>query len=275
MRQSLDSMNKNEIAEVLSFAAKWLHQIENLQNEHKKIVAKYRPIEGGYKKLWHGMRPVGGKIIVVILALILIGVLGSTFQALLEKLYFSLGVSVGVAIFLMYLIQFLLVLLVPAVVQVVMNKRIVKHNRKNADRLESNKESNRHVYVEEQAVKERISQASAEYYKVESLLPNDYKYDKNALQFMANLLTNGRADSMKDAINLYEEEMHRKRMEAKQDELIRKQEEANRIAVANMIASNIAASEQTAAMNRQAAAAEANAAAMNRAANELSRIRGY
>ena len=50
MGQSLDSMNRNEIADVLSFAAKWFKQIESLQLEHKNVVAKYRPTEGGYKK---------------------------------------------------------------------------------------------------------------------------------------------------------------------------------------------------------------------------------
>ena len=68
------------------------------------------------------------------------------------------------------------------------------------------------------------------------------------------------------AINIYEDDMHKKRMEAKQDELIRKQEEANRIAVASMIADGIAASRQTAATERLAVAEEQKASALNRIA---------
>ena len=106
-------------------------------------------------------------------------------------------------------------------------------------------------------------EVSADYQKVGYLLPPDFKFDSQALLYMANLLRNGRAEKMGAAINIYEDDMHKKRMEAKQDELIRKQEEANRIAVASMIADGIAASRQTAATERLAVAEEQKASALN------------
>ena len=160
----------------------------------------------------------------------------------------------------------MIVILAPAIVQVVANKKIVKHNRKNADRLEQNKANNKLLYVEEQTVTEKIAQVSADYQKVGYLLPPDFKFDSQALLYMANLLRNGRAEKMGAAINIYEDDMHKKRMEAKQEELIRKQEEANRIAVASMIADGIAASRQTAATERLAVAEEQKASALNRIA---------
>ena len=266
MMQSLDSMNRDEIADVLVYAANCLQKHEKLQMELKKIKNMYRPTEGGYKELWHGIKPIGGKILTIVIALVLVGMFGEAFSALAQIFFCALGLNFGIAVLFANLSQFLIVILAPVIVQVVANKKIVRHNRKNADRLEQNKENNKLVYVEEQTVTEKIAQVSADYQKVGYLLPPDFKFDSQALLYMANLLRNGRAEKMGTAINIYEDDMHKKRMEAKQDELIRKQEEANRIAVASMIADGIAAGRQVAATERLAAAEEQKASALNRIA---------
>ena len=62
MMQSLDSMNRDEIADVLVYAANCLQKHEKLQMELKKIKNMYRPTEGGYKELWHGIKPVTNRL---------------------------------------------------------------------------------------------------------------------------------------------------------------------------------------------------------------------
>lgn len=58
------------------------------------------------------------------------------------------------------------------------------------------------------------------YPQLQHFVPKDYWYS-SALFTMASYFRNGRAHSMKEAINLYEEEMHRLRMENMQEQVLR------------------------------------------------------
>lgn len=55
-----------------------------------------------------------------------------------------------------------------------------------------------------------------------SLLPPKYTY-LEAIDFFIDMIVNLRADSMKEAVNLYEEHLHRQRMEAAQNKLVDQQ----------------------------------------------------
>lgn len=55
-----------------------------------------------------------------------------------------------------------------------------------------------------------------------NILPKNYRYPL-AANFIAEVLENGRADSLKEAYNLYEEQIHRWKMENKMNELIKEQ----------------------------------------------------
>lgn len=68
-------------------------------------------------------------------------------------------------------------------------------------------------------MKSQMEEISKEIYRVTTenqelinLMPRDYRY-YDAVAFFENALANGRADSMKEAINLYEEYIHRQNME--------------------------------------------------------------
>lgn len=98
MMQSLDSMNRDEIADVLVYAADCLQKHGKLQMELKGIKNKYRPTEGGYKELWHGIRPVGGKILTIVIALVLLGIFGGAFSALAQIVFCGLGLNLGIAV---------------------------------------------------------------------------------------------------------------------------------------------------------------------------------
>lgn len=251
--QTLDSMSRREIADVLYSASNIIQRIEDISRELESVKAKYRPTEGGYKKLWHGIKPIGIKILLLIAGAVIVMGIGNSINSLAVILFDFFGLSADMSIFLVKALQYVIIILIPALAQVLANKRIVKKNRENADRLERNKEYNSHVWVEEQNVQAKLAKAGAAYSQISYLLPEDYKYDKNALFFMGKALEQGRAETLGAAINLYEEDAHRKRVEKKLDK-------ANQLAAANVAASLAAA----AASNRRADAEYQHAAAINR-----------
>lgn len=58
-----------------------------------------------------------------------------------------------------------------------------------------------------------------------NILPKNYRYPL-AANFIAEVLESGRADTMKEALNLYEEQLHRWRMENKMNKLIEEQKKS-------------------------------------------------
>ena len=104
------------------------------------------------------------------------------------------------------------------------------------------------------AMKHQMEQISQDIYRVAmenqeliSLMPRDYRY-YDAVAFFENALANGRADSMKEAINLYEEYLHRQNMELNSRQVL----EQSRMQSAML--SNIEQSSQEAAFNSAIAA---------------------
>lgn len=99
------------------------------------------------------------------------------------------------------------------------------------------------------SMKPQMEQISREIYRVTTenqeqinLMPRDYRY-YDAVSFFENALTNGRADSLKEAINLYEEHIHRQNMELNSRQILHQ----NRMQ-SEMLA-NIEQSAQQAAVN--------------------------
>lgn len=73
-------------------------------------------------------------------------------------------------------------------------------------------------------ISERILEISTENCEVLERIPADYRcYD--AVLFMERAARNGRADNMKEAINLYEEDLHRRRLETNSAVAIHMQQE--------------------------------------------------
>lgn len=62
------------------------------------------------------------------------------------------------------------------------------------------------------AISNEIYQLTIQNENILATLPRDYRY-YDAVAFFESALANGRADSMKEAINLYEEHIHRMNME--------------------------------------------------------------
>lgn len=63
-----------------------------------------------------------------------------------------------------------------------------------------------------ESISQEIYRVTTENQEKINLMPRDYRY-YDAVAFFESALANGRADSMKEAINLYEETIHRQNME--------------------------------------------------------------
>lgn len=265
----MDTKAKDELVNALYQASDCLKKKAGLEEELKKVKTKYRATEGGYRKPWHGVQPIAEKIILAIVILIFLAILQKPMSRLVYILYYSFYFPAGLAKLVVKLIQLAIFVGVFFVVQTMVNKSVVKNNQKNTERLERNKVNNQAVAQEEETLKVAYSQVLGGYQAVESLLPEGYKQNSYAMYFMAEALRNERANTLGEAINLYEEDAHRRRVEEKQDEMIRKQQEANTIAAVNAMA-NISAANSA---RRQADIASQQAADTRRAADAVSDIR--
>lgn len=73
------------------------------------------------------------------------------------------------------------------------------------------------------AVQDKIKAYEEENRETLSVLAEDY-WDYNCANILKGYIVKGRADSLKEAYNLFEEEAYRERMEAKQQEMIEEQQ---------------------------------------------------
>lgn len=83
-------------------------------------------------------------------------------------------------------------------------------------------------------IKQRIESVIKEKIDVISLIPEKYRYPL-ATSYLTEVIECGRADTMKEALNLYEEQLHRWRMENKMNEVLKKQQNNNNLLWANLI----------------------------------------
>lgn len=79
-----------------------------------------------------------------------------------------------------------------------------------------------------ESISEQIYDISTENADILEKIPSDYRCYEAAL-FMYRALQNGRAENQKEAINLYEEELHRRRLEAGSAASVRLQQEQSRM----------------------------------------------
>lgn len=244
---------RRKTVNMLYYAANTVRRISNIGVELENVKKKYLPTTGGYKTPWHGIKPIGKKLLLLVLGLVLSGSFVNSLNQMVWQLYSIVGLSVNAAIIVMGIVEVIAILLFPVIGQIVANKVITKKNQENADRLERNRQYNENVvYPEEQRVLKKLGEAGRDYAKVEQYLPSHYKYNADALKFMASAIEQGRADSIGQAINLYEEDQHRRRVEDKLDEQNRLQEEQNRLREAQLMAT-FAEIDAINNMNRRAA----------------------
>ena len=110
-----------------------------------------------------------------------------------------------------------------------------------------NREESQQVDTKIAAISREIYNYTVQNQAVIDVLPRDYRY-YDAAEFFESALANGRADSMKEAINLYELHLHQLQMESNSRQMLEQQRMQS-----NMLA-NIEASANSAAMNSGIAA---------------------
>ncbi|MDR2022098.1 MAG: hypothetical protein LBQ71_02325 [Hungatella sp.] len=72
-------------------------------------------------------------------------------------------------------------------------------------------------------IKKRMDNLVQEKKEIISIIPEQYRYPL-AAKYFVEVLENGRADSLKEAMNLYEEQLHRWKMESKMDRMLKNQQ---------------------------------------------------
>jgi len=81
----------------------------------------------------------------------------------------------------------------------------------------------RQIVQKHDELKIRLEDIIQEKKEIISIIPEKYRYPL-AANFFAEVLENGRADSMKEAMNLYEEQLHRWKMENKMEQILKNQQ---------------------------------------------------
>lgn len=210
-KQPIDSMSKQEIVDLLYKAGNIMQRFDVIDRELERAEAKYERKEaGGYKKPWHGTRPLGIKILILIASVALVLELGDSFNKLAVVLFDVFGLSANMSIFLMNALQFVIIILILALAQLLANKWIIKRNKEIASEVE---------YKRVQKVQEKLDEVVAEYGQIYHiyreqmwLIPVAYRYEKKTFFFMAKAIEQGRAETFEEAVKLHERKYKYKKL---------------------------------------------------------------
>ena len=141
------------------------------------------------------------------------------------------------------------------------NIREKKVNKFNESIAESNEIISEQISIVNREMQEIRQLADEELY----WYPRNYCYS-DAVNYFINVVSNYRADSLKEAINLYVEELRHRQMMQNQQELVRQQKINNVLSTANLFANLSTASainQNTTAINNQTSAMNRNATKLN------------
>lgn len=146
-----------------------------------------------------------------------------------------------------------------AVVYLIIHGRNKSKNRRinvNNQRIIQNNEN---LKIQEQAVLNELRDIQLVYNeRLVNWYPQNYCY-VSAVEFFYESVNNYRADSMKEAINLFENYMHQQRVEENQKQSIKQQKLNNLLAAGNLVLQGA----QLGAMNENNAAINRNTRAVN------------
>lgn len=255
--------SRNELQNILVKASRLLKERDSLLVSLEQVQKQYLPTEGGYKELWHGLKPFWRKFGIVISAGFVYEVLAqNVIRGIINLLVYVVGLPDDLIMILIQLLEFIVIALALIICQERANKKIRAKNQANADRLERNKQHNYQNYQREAELGRKLGQLQNIYdAECAPYIPPSYRYDTHAVTTFASYFINGRTDTLKEAVNLYETEEHRKRVEANQREQIREEKRANFLR-----------GMQVAATWEQAAATNRAADASNRIANSIDNL---
>lgn len=115
--------------------------------------------------------------------------------------------------------------LVAFIVKKVVNISIAVRNKRICEENEEIKKKNESIWGVEREVIQKIKNVQKQYTReIAPWYPSDYCYIE-AAEFFLNAIRNYRADNLKEAINLYEDVMHKRRLEQAQQQMLNRQED--------------------------------------------------
>ncbi|WP_394524832.1 hypothetical protein [Lacrimispora sp. JR3] len=101
--------------------------------------------------------------------------------------------------------------------------------------LYSTNRSLKKVIQKSDELKKQLDSVVKEKLEIISIIPEKYRYPL-ATDYLADVLICGRADTMKEALNLYEEQIHRWKVESKMDAVLKRQQSNNNLLWAHVVA---------------------------------------
>lgn len=260
---------REELLNGLGEAADIIRQLVNIQQKLNNTRAKYR-------SLIPPKPQKGLSIIKIILGFIGISIIGTIVFSIVVVASGDMSVENTVQKGALFL--FVPYLSIPLEIfnNKKRNKKIEEQNKLTQQQNEQLLAFNERVKEEEQGVLNELQQLQVVYNKkVNPWYPIDY-CSLEAVEFLYNAINNYRADSLKEAVNLYETTLHQQRVESNQQQALKQQKLNNLLSAGSLVIQGAtlgAINDQTAAINNQTASLTNG---INNINDNLNRIRrGY
>lgn len=149
-----------------------------------------------------------------------------------EVKFSRIGIVLIVSLFLTFsLTDWFLAVIVFVICKIRRKKKNEEIERINKENIEKNNQ----LAVQEEQLIQKLRDITQSYYQtVGRWYPENY-CSVDAAEFFYTAVKNYRADTLKEAINLYEDVMHKRRVELNQKQALEEQRYANMMATSNMI----------------------------------------
>lgn len=234
-------MNRQEVLHGLNNAVTLFRQQEALSQEYEQVQQKDRPYEQKRKIGWLGIIVLGFEIYYV--GMVTLSLLYNTISGNTEDIEFLVLVSmIGIPV----IITTYLLLRMRNVKR---NKWVDKENIKIKELKKAIEIRKKEIKGEYAEVQKRIDRYLGDWY------PEGYEKSYIAA-FFYQVLENGRARTLGDAINLYEEECYRRRQSEENAQILNELERQSfkqNVQIAQSMAETAALSAQLATANKQLA----------------------
>ena len=196
--------------------------IIDLQDKRKNIQAKYKK-NIPMVEHWEGKRGFKKLIILGFSILLLFGKYLLYIPLVIYSLILRPFVGFNVIDPLVFVTTLFMCFLIALGIRKVINKSIDKKNINIKQENIKINETNAYTRECEEALIQQIKEVQQQYTdEISGWYPCDYCYIE-AAEFFLNAVKNSRADSIKEAVNLYEETNHRQRLEENQQQMLQQQ----------------------------------------------------
>ena len=223
----------DELIDGLQNALNLMHRVTELQERREQLRAQYQSHVA--------MKKTFGRVKLLVLTFLLWAVIqemqiGGIY--LYALVVYGLSLIFGEVPFILklaYIVFLIPSYLIVKLVQKLWNRSVVRENQRRTATNEQIDQKNAALLQAENQIIEEIKALNTRYGReVAPWYPSDYCYE-DAAAFFLNVLQNYRADSLKEAINLYETTLHQNRMEETQKKILQQQKLANILAVSNLV----------------------------------------